>query len=397
MRVLLVGDSPLAKTGFGRVNSHALEAMLAKGWEVGSVTGLQVKDEKKPLPENLPFRVWQPEGFDTLGLTKVQDAVDEFKPDIIYHTGEPGTTTGFMHVVPARIPFFAYVPVEGEPIVNRDWQAALKHIDWMTCSKYGADIAKRDLDVDVPWVYHGVDHEVFRVNGKRDETREKLGWTGKFVVMTVAQNVRRKQHPRLIEAISILKHQYGQRDVILYDHTVPFQNYWLEGWNLSDVAQGFRVYDEVFFNPLLDQFGAAVPEVTKDEMPSLPDLYNAADLFVLPSQVEGFGLPLAEAMACGLPVMTTKYAAGWEVAAGALGVGIEPHDWEVHKSGARYANLDPMDIASAINAVKKNPRKLATMRAAGLRRAQDFQWDAYKEALIDQLEKVASAPPRVSP
>ena len=49
-------------------------------------------------------------------------------------------------------------------------------------------------------------------------------------------------------------------------------------------------------------------------MPGLVEMYNASDLFVLPSQVEGFGLPIAEAMACGLPVMVTKYAAGWEVA-----------------------------------------------------------------------------------
>ena len=44
--------------------------------------------------------------------------------------------------------------------------------------------------------------------------------------------------------------------------------------------------------------------VVRDE--DLPMLYNCADLFVYPSLYEGFGLPPLEAMACGIPVITSN-------------------------------------------------------------------------------------------
>jgi glycosyltransferase involved in cell wall biosynthesis len=44
--------------------------------------------------------------------------------------------------------------------------------------------------------------------------------------------------------------------------------------------------------------------VARDE--DLPLLYNCADLFVYPSLYEGFGLPPLEAMACGVPVITSN-------------------------------------------------------------------------------------------
>src|SRR5207248_2306701 len=38
----------------------------------------------------------------------------------------------------------------------------------------------------------------------------------------------------------------------------------------------------------------------------MPNFYNAADVFVYPSVYEGFGLPVVEAMACGVPVITSR-------------------------------------------------------------------------------------------
>ena len=384
MKVLMVGDSPFLTTGFGRVQKQALTAFLAKGWTVATVTGLQTEATETTLP----VKQYVPTKGDNLGLLRVSDAVAEFEPDAIYATGEPGSITAFAHVLPVRIPFVAYVPIEGEPIAYGDWRSILQTIDFFTCSEYGQRIVKRDVfGKDVDYVYHGVDHDVFRPDDEnRAATRKLLGWEDKFVVMTVGANVRRKQHPRLFEAIALLGKRYKQDDIILYDHTVPFQRHWLEGWHLPQVADAMGVHDKVVFNPKLTGFGASVPEGTTDGLPGLADLYRAADLFVLPSQVEGFGLPIAEAMASGLPVLVTKYAAGWEVASPA-GVGVTPKDWETAKNGTRLANLDPEDIAKAIVSLKRDPKRLARMRAAGLQRAQDFKWSAFREKVVDAVEK----------
>lgn len=390
MKVLMLGDSPLGKTGFGRVNSHALTAFLRKDWTVASVTGLQSKMVETPLP----LTQFNPPETDPLGLlTTAQLFEDEaFDPDIIYMTCDPGSVAALSQVIPARVPVLAYVPIEGEPLLNKGWRSVLSAINFFTCSKYGVEIVKRDMGVDIDYVYHGVDTNVFypMTDSERAAYRTRLGWDGKFVVTVVAQNVRRKQLTRLIEAIAIIKHQYGVKDVVLYLHTVPFQGYWLEGHNLPEVAAGFHLTDEVVFNPLMSGFGKAIPENGDLDVPGLRELVGSADLFVLPSQVEGFGLPLVEAMAVGTPVATTKYAAGWEVARLGGGTGIEPHDWEIHKSGTRYANLDPQNIAKTILALKRDPRKLARMRGEGLEAVKHFKWSAFEELVIAKAKEVRS-------
>lgn len=314
----------------------------------------------------------------------------EFEPDLIYATGEPGSIAALAQVVPANVPFLSYVPIEGEPLMNSTWRALLSHIDWFTCSEYGVEVAKKGVQKDIDFVYHGVDTDVFTPlsDDEREQYRKRLGWDGKFVVTVVAQNVRRKQLTRLIEAVAILRHQYNVKDIILYMHTVPFQNHWLEGWNLSEVAAAYNVSDIVMFNPMMDGFGKGVPERGDLDVPGLRELVGSADLFVLPSQVEGFGLPIVEAAAVGTPVAVTKYAAGWEVARLCGGVGIPIGDWEIHKSGTRYANVDTMEMAKTILSLRRDPRKLARMREQGLAAVSKFDWTAFEEYVVAKAKEV---------
>lgn len=389
----MVGDSPFRRTGFGRINAQAVRYFEAAGWEVASVTGLQAKP-----PTDTSVKVYPVEYDWDAGSDKVKDALEDFKPDLVFCTSDPGLYAvymGEMMEAKSTVPYLGYVAIEGEPIAHQLWQYALRVGDFFTCSKFGVDTVKANLAKDIDYVYYGIDHDVFKVNGRREQIRAELGWTDKFVVMCVAQNVRRKQHPRLFEAISHLKYKYKQTDIVLYDHTVPQQQHWLEGWNLNEIAYMYGVFEEVGFNPQMNNgFGSSIDETGDGIL--LPDLYNAADLFVLPSQVEGFGLPAAEAMACGLPCLVTRYAAGWEIVSPA-GAGIPVTDWETHKSGSRYANVDPMDIAKEILRLKRDPKRRQRMSEAGLERVKAFQWDAFGEKLIDAAtESVRKAQEKAS-
>lgn len=393
-RVLVVGDSPALQTGFGKVNRVAVETLMQSGYQVAYLAGQE--SPKNDLPQ-IPGTAakYLPTDKDYMGLLSVQDAIEDFSADVVYNTGDPGSFTAYAKVIPARIPFFGYVPVEGEPLIEYQWRDVLSSLHWFTCSQYGVDVAKSSLGKDIMYAYHGIDREVFKPNGRRDTVRELLGWQDKFVIICVAQNVRRKQWPRLIEALSILKHQYKQKDIVLYAHTVPHNNYWLEGWNLPVITTAFGVYDEVVFSPKLDHHNASIDETDFSEIPSLVDMYNAADLFVLPSQVEGFGLPIAEAMACGVPVVVTRYGAGWEVASPA-GVGVRPHDWELHKSGTKYANIDPKALAKEILALKRNPKERARRSKIGLERVKDFNWSGFRELLLDGLVRAPEETERIA-
>jgi alpha-1,3-rhamnosyl/mannosyltransferase len=92
----------------------------------------------------------------------------------------------------------------------------------------------------------------------------------------------------------------------------------------------------------------------------LPGLFAGADAFLYPTLYEGFGLPVAEAMACGTPVLTSSTSALQEIAGG-------------------YAYLvDPMDvdaIARGIGDLATDPSRRAEFADLGKRRAAGFSWD----------------------
>jgi glycosyltransferase involved in cell wall biosynthesis len=93
--------------------------------------------------------------------------------------------------------------------------------------------------------------------------------------------------------------------------------------------------------------------------PLLPGLYAGAELFVLPSVYEGFGLPVVEAMACGAPVVASGVTAIPETAGGA----------------ARLVPPTPEALRDGLLGLLGDPAERARLRAAGIERAQRFDWD----------------------
>lgn len=91
-------------------------------------------------------------------------------------------------------------------------------------------------------------------------------------------------------------------------------------------------------------------------------LYSMAGALLHPSLCEGFGNPLAEAMACGCPVVTSNISAMPEVTDGAA-VLVPPDD--------------PAEIAAALRRVMGDRRLAETMRAQGLARAAQLSWRSF--------------------
>src|SRR4029079_17334503 len=91
----------------------------------------------------------------------------------------------------------------------------------------------------------------------------------------------------------------------------------------------------------------------------LPDWYRAALAFVYPSRFEGFGLPVLEAMACGVPVITSQAPSLLEVAGdAALSVPTETPD----------------PLADAIELILSQPDLRTELSHRGVARAARFSW-----------------------
>jgi glycosyltransferase involved in cell wall biosynthesis len=91
----------------------------------------------------------------------------------------------------------------------------------------------------------------------------------------------------------------------------------------------------------------------------LPKTYAGADLLVMPSTIEGFGLPVLEAMACGTPVLTSNAASLPEVA-GDAALYFDPASHE--------------ELAAQILRVLQSSDLRASLRGLGLQRVKEFSW-----------------------
>lgn len=92
----------------------------------------------------------------------------------------------------------------------------------------------------------------------------------------------------------------------------------------------------------------------------LANLLLGANVFLFPTLYEGFGLPILEAMAAGVPVLISNINPHLEIAAGAAPAA-DPYD--------------PADMADKISGLLSNQQLIDDVRAAGLRRAADFSWE----------------------
>jgi glycosyltransferase involved in cell wall biosynthesis len=169
---------------------------------------------------------------------------------------------------------------------------------------------------------------------------------GPFTVLFAGQIGVRKGVPLLIEAWKRL----GLKDARL-------------------LMAGSMNLDEKYFNGLNDfECLGAIPRVR------LLELMRETDLFVFPSLAEGFGLVIGEAMAVGVPVLTTTNTGGPElITDGREGWCVPAHDVE--------------SLVERIEWAYQNRDALYEMGIKARRRAEQWTWADYRRKLIEELSK----------
>ncbi|NOZ01367.1 MAG: glycosyltransferase family 4 protein [Deltaproteobacteria bacterium] len=111
----------------------------------------------------------------------------------------------------------------------------------------------------------------------------------------------------------------------------------------------------------------------------LVDAYHAADVFLLPSQHEPFGIVILEAWSAGLPVLATN-------------VGGIPWFVEHGKDGLLFESGDLAGCVEAYKAISDNPDLGRDLAMAGMRKARErFSWEAVTETLADLYDEVVRA------
>jgi len=107
----------------------------------------------------------------------------------------------------------------------------------------------------------------------------------------------------------------------------------------------------------------------------LPAVFSLADLYLYPSNLEAFPIPLTEAMACGTPILTSNVN-GLKEIAGDAALLIDPSDTE--------------GIANGMARILSNSELRESLSRKGLERSSHFSWDLCTKSTLALLEEVAA-------
>jgi glycosyltransferase involved in cell wall biosynthesis len=217
------------------------------------------------------------------------------------------------------------------------------------------DVAER-----VETVLYPVDLSRFHPN---PEARSRSPY-GRYLLLAARINDPRKNAPLLLRAFALVLKQHPALRLILVGDD-PDES-------LLSLVRQLSLEDAVIFRGIVSEA-------------ELLELYQAAQLFVLPSAQEGLGIVVLEAMACGTPVVTL--ASG-----GPEGVVIDGVTGRVVREGN-----DPAALAQAILGLLADPAQRDAMRENCVTEARKhFSADVISGRLRAAYESSRSAPPRLS-
>ena len=190
------------------------------------------------------------------------------------------------------------------------------------------------------------------------ELRERLGLGRGPLLLNVAVKKVHKNQMRIVEALPSVRSEVPDAELVLAGASTPYEQ------DLRARAEALGVADAVTF-----------PGYVSDA--DLEGLYAAAAAFVFPSLNEGFGLPLLEAMARGLSVVTSDRSALPEVA-GDAALLVDPESSE--------------QIAAATVRLLADAGLRARLVTAGVSRARSFSWSQTARSTLETWRRAVLAP-----
>ena len=293
MKVLYVVTA-LAKGGAERVVCDLADAMFERGHEVkiayliGEVITQPEHQEIEIIKVNLS-------NFKTLlpAYLKLAKIIKNFKPEVVHsHMVHANILVRLVRITTSidKLISTAHNSNEGGALRMISYRITHRLADVSTNVSQEATQAFEDMGAvpkdGMQTVYNGISLKKFHyIPEARAKLEKELGFTENHrVILAVGRFNEQKDYPNLLKAISLLKQE------IIY----PFKVIIVGDGELRDTIEN-----------AVDNLNLKDEVLLLGRRTDIPELMSAANLFVLPSKYEGFGLVVAEAMACECLVVAT--------------------------------------------------------------------------------------------
>lgn len=204
-------------------------------------------------------------------------------------------------------------------------------------------------------VYSGIDHELFQPKpDARHWLNKRYGIPNEPPIkniLYIGSELPRKNLSTLLKAVALLRQSGMDIRLIKVGNSGGDR---FRSATIACLADLKLEPDVLFFENVPDA--------------ELPYFYSAADVFVFPSFIEGFGFPVLEAMACGTPVVCSNAGSLPEVVEKAA-ILIDPHDASA--------------LAAAVISILKDAQRRETLSELGRHQAAKFTWQKSVGKLIE--------------
>jgi len=341
MKIALLCHSFPPSIGGGESHIYTIAKITGQlGHNVTLITGQNESNKKRPKLKNV--KIYEVSGIKdaSLGLSGFREAssrifniLDHIKPDVIHvHNFGPFLLLSYLsNALNAKVIFTYHstpVPKEKKIIGYFDdykmEKAFARFIfsqstyDQLVCpSKYYFNWAKKlgAPQEKMKLVYHGVDTEMFHPPSQRlnyEKLKANYGYReSDFIICSPMRLIERKGILDLLNALYKLK---NKKFKLLIPTSLKVANPNFKE-KVLDLVKKLNLVSQVQF--IWD----------KIEYFDMPAIYSLSDLVILPSHVEGLGLVILEAMACGKPVIGTKTSGIKEVIVNNInGMLVEPRN-----------------------------------------------------------------------
>jgi glycosyltransferase involved in cell wall biosynthesis len=227
--------------------------------------------------------------------------------------------------------FYKYIPY-------LSFNRMLENVDGIMCISKFSRQQLQNLNINTKIcevIYGGVNHQVFKPFTSNAPAYD--------YILSIGSEEPRKNMKNILKAFQILNRDFPNLKLLKVGKVNPK--------NRAQTIEYVRKFD-------LEQSVIFTDYVTEDVLSAI---YSQAKVLLFPSLLEGFGMPLIEAMACGCPIITSNRDPMQELA------------------GENYPTVDPLnpdEIAKACKAIIEDEIFRKTIVQKSIMRANDFNWES---------------------